>query len=130
MTSDDSAHLKNTLGYLLRTTLAQAGTFRALLEREARSSRSWFEAAMQARRKKDLLADLGAVTYDLARSGELGDLEEYPEIADRVGRITRLAEEPQDGDITVPETEHSLEMAEALPAEPEPDWKPLFVKKH
>jgi hypothetical protein len=72
--------LKGTLGTLLRTTLEQVGALKDAVERQARSQRGWFDTALLERRRKDVLASLGEVVYGLAAAGELGDLEEFPEI--------------------------------------------------
>jgi hypothetical protein len=116
MMSDGPGNLKGTLGSLFRTTLQQAGSFRQVLEREARSTRSWIEATRQARRKKDLLAELGLITYELAVRGELGDLAEYPELSMYVQQLDALEE----GKSAAPSQETSAS-EEAAP----PDWQPV-----
>jgi len=73
--------LKGTLGTLLRTTLNQMAALRDAVEHQARSQRGWFDSAMLSRQRKEVLASLGEVIYQLAVTGELGDLEEFPEVS-------------------------------------------------
>jgi hypothetical protein len=82
--------LKGTLGTLLRTTLEQVGALKDAVERQARSQRGWFDTALLERRRKDVLASLGEVVYELAAAGELGDLEEFPEIERAVTDLEAL----------------------------------------
>src|SRR6185369_16925009 len=78
--------LKGTLGTLLRTTLAQAGTLRDVLERGAREGRSRLDSALSGRRRQDALAELGDIVLDLIRRGEI-DLGELPEVRDIVAHL-------------------------------------------
>lgn len=81
--------LRGTLGTLLRTTLAQAGTIRDVLERGAREGRSRIDDALATRRRSDALAELGEIVLDLVRRGEI-ELEELPEIRDLVAHLDEL----------------------------------------
>jgi hypothetical protein len=82
--------LRGTLGTLLRTTLAQAGTLRDVLERGAREGRSRIDSALEgarsSRRRTDALAELGEIVLDLIRRGEI-DLDELPEARDLVAHL-------------------------------------------
>ena len=78
--------LRGTLGTLLRTTLAQAGTLRDALERGAREGRSRLDSALSTRRRQDALAELGDIVLDLIRRGEI-DLDELPEVRDIVAHL-------------------------------------------
>jgi hypothetical protein len=94
--------LRGTLGTLLRTTLAQAGTLRDVLERGAREGRSRLDSALEGarsgRRRSDALAELGEVILDLIRRGEI-DLDELPEARDIVAHLDDLdAGDVDDGD--------------------------------
>ena len=90
--------IRGTLGTLLRTTLEQAGAVRDALERGAREGRSRLDEALSHRRRKDALADLGALVLDLIRRGEI-DLGELPEARDLVRFLDDLdASDPADPD--------------------------------
>lgn len=78
--------LRGTLGTLLRTTLAQAGTLRDALERGAREGRSRLDSALSNRRRHDALAELGDIVLDLIRRGEI-DVDELPEVRDIVAHL-------------------------------------------
>jgi hypothetical protein len=81
--------LRGTLGTLLRTTLAQAGNLRDVLERGAREGRSRVEDALATRRRADALAELGEIVLDLIRRGEV-DVDELPEARDIVQHLDEL----------------------------------------
>jgi hypothetical protein len=81
--------LRGTLGTLLRTTLAQAGSLRDVLERGAREGRSRLDSALSNRRRSDALADLGEIVLDLIRRGEI-DLGELPEVRDIVAHLDEI----------------------------------------
>lgn len=85
--------LKGTLGTLLRTTLAQAGTLRDVLERGAREGRSRLDSALASSRasrdRTDALAELGEIVLQLIRDGEI-DLGELPEVRDIVAHLDEL----------------------------------------
>ncbi|HEY5950684.1 MAG TPA: hypothetical protein VIV40_34570 [Kofleriaceae bacterium] len=81
--------LRGTLGTLLRTTLAQAGTLRDALERGAREGRSRLDSALSGRRRQDALADLGDIVLDLIRRGEI-DIDELPEVHDIVAQLDEI----------------------------------------
>lgn len=83
--------LRGTLGTLLRTTLAQAGSLRDALERGAREGRSRVEDALAGRRRSEALGELGEIVLDLIRRGEI-DLKEIPEVRDVVARLDELDE--------------------------------------
>ncbi|HEY5921784.1 MAG TPA: hypothetical protein VIV11_08940 [Kofleriaceae bacterium] len=97
--------LRGTLGTLLRTTLAQAGTLRDVLERGAREGRSRLDSALSTRRRTDALADLGEIVLDLIRRGEI-DLDELPEARDIVAHLDEI------------DAGHGNEHDEAIPAAP------------
>ncbi len=81
--------LRGTLGTLLRTTLAQAGTIRDVLERGAREGRSRIDDALATRRRTDTLSELGEIVLDLIRRGEI-DLHELPEVRELVAHLDEL----------------------------------------
>jgi hypothetical protein len=81
--------LRGTLGTLLRTTLAQAGTLREALERGAREGRSRLDEARQHRRRQDAVAELGEIVLQLIRDGEI-DLDELPEVRQLVAQLDEL----------------------------------------
>ena len=91
--------LKGTLGTLLRTTLAQAGAVREVLQRGAREGRSRFDDVMAGRRRQEALAELGEVVLDLIRRGEI-DPAELPEVRNIVAHLDELdADHPVDQDV-------------------------------
>ena len=53
---------------------------RDVVERGARSSRSRLDGALLQRKHRDTMLELGEAVYELAVAGELGDLEDFPEI--------------------------------------------------
>lgn len=82
--------MRGTLGTLLRTTLTQLGGMRDLALDQARSQRMRLDTALLQRRLRDTLAALGEAVYELAASGQLGELEEVPEIADCLIELEEL----------------------------------------
>lgn len=81
--------LRGTLGTLLKTTLAQAGVVRDVLERGAREGRTRLDEALLNRRRTDALAKLGEIVLGLIRRGEV-DVEELPEIRNVLARLDEL----------------------------------------
>lgn len=81
--------LRGTLGTLLKTTLAQAGVVRDVLERGAREGRTRLDEALQNRRRTEALAKLGEIVLGLIRRGEV-DVEQLPEIRDVLARLDEL----------------------------------------
>lgn len=62
------------------------------VERQARSQRVWLDSALLQRRHRDALTRLGEIVHGLAASGELGDLENFPEIARQLAVLEDLEE--------------------------------------
>lgn len=85
-----SLDLPGALGSLLRTALEQVGVVREVVERQARSSRVRFDSVLWQRKRRDALARLGEIVYELAADGHLGDLGDMPEIAEIVAEIEAL----------------------------------------
>jgi hypothetical protein len=108
--------LKGTLGTLLRTTLAQAGTLRDVLERGAREGRSRLDSALASsrasRNRTDALAELGEIVLQLIRDGEI-DLGELPEVRDIVAHLDEL-----DADADAGAASHEDEHDESIAAPP------------
>ena len=95
--SRGSAGPRGTLGTLLRTTLAQAGVVREVLERGAREGRARLDAAQRGRRRDQALIRLGETVLEAVRAGEAQDLFDLPDVADALAEIDGLdagAEEP------------------------------------
>ncbi|MCE9577897.1 MAG: hypothetical protein K8W52_32490 [Deltaproteobacteria bacterium] len=82
--------LRGTLSTLVRSTLAQAGVVRDVIERGAREGRARLEGVQLDRRHTDALAALGEAVLELVRSGDLADLEDVPAIADAIATIEDL----------------------------------------
>lgn len=83
--------LRGTLGTLLKTTLAQAGVVRDVIERGAREGRTRLGDALANRRRTETFAKLGEAIYDLIRRGEI-DLDELPEVRDLVAQLEDVHE--------------------------------------
>ena len=79
-----------TLGSLLRTALGQVGSMRDVVEREARATRSRLDGALGDRRRQDALARLGDAVFELWVRGELGDLDEIPELRGCLAEIEAI----------------------------------------
>lgn len=71
---------------------------REAFERQARSQRVRIDGAMLERKRRDMLAALGEAVYELARAGEVGDLEEVPEISDLIADIEYIDDRMDDAD--------------------------------
>jgi hypothetical protein len=82
--------LRGTLGTLLRTTLAQAGAVREVLERGAREGKARFDVARSERRRDQALADLGGLVLELIERGEAPELAEHPDVAAAIDAIVEL----------------------------------------
>ncbi len=82
--------MKGTISSLLRTTLEQVGLVKDAVERQAKNQRVWLDSALLHRKHREALTALGEVVYSLAASGELGELEEYPEIARQLAILVEL----------------------------------------
>ena len=82
--------VKGTLGSLLRTTLEQVGLVKEAVERQAKSQKVWIDSALLHRKHREALTTLGVVVHELAASGELGDLEDFPEIAEQLAVLVEL----------------------------------------
>ena len=95
---------RGTLGTLLRTTLAQAGVVREVLERGAREGRARLDDARRGRRRDQALIRLGEAVLEAVRAGEAQDLFDLPEVADALAEIDGLdagAEEPPERGVDV-----------------------------
>ncbi|MBK9030655.1 MAG: hypothetical protein IPL61_04840 [Myxococcales bacterium] len=76
-----------TLGTLVRSTLAQAGVVRDVLERGAREGRARLEEVRRDRARGDALADLGQAVLELLEAGQFPELLEQPAVADAVAAL-------------------------------------------
>lgn len=86
--------LRGTLGTLVRSTLAQAGVFRDVLERGAREGRARLDDVRRDRKRTDALAHLGLAVMESLRAGEMMELLELPHIAEAVADVEALDDEP------------------------------------
>lgn len=108
--SGGALDIQGTLGTLLRTTLHQMGVVKDVVERQARSSLGQLDTAKLQRRRREALARLGEVVWDLACSGELGELAERSEVTAVLDELheleasaeegAELADEPADGSVS------------------------------
>ncbi len=80
---------RGTLGTLLRTTLAQAGVVRDVLERGAREGRARLDDVRRGRRRDDALARLGEAVLEAVRAGEL-ELHDLPAAARALDELDAL----------------------------------------
>jgi hypothetical protein len=74
----------------LRTTLAQAGVVREVLERGAREGRARLDDARRVRRRDQALIRLGEAVLEAVRAGEAQDLFDLPDVADALAEIDGL----------------------------------------
>jgi hypothetical protein len=81
--------LKGTLGTLLRTTINQVGAFTDVARRSALTQKQRLDGALLERRRREALADLGEVLYQLLKSGEI-ELDELPELVQAADEIEEL----------------------------------------
>jgi hypothetical protein len=81
--------LKGTLGTLIRTTIDQVGAMTDVARRQARSQKHRLDTALLERRRRESLAELGEILYELAVSGEI-ELDELPELAQAVQDIAEI----------------------------------------
>ncbi len=84
------ADVSGTLGTLLRTTLHQVGVVKDAAVRSASRSRERLDEAMLERKRRDTLAALGEVVYELIVEGDAADLEEVDEIRSLVSDLEHL----------------------------------------
>src|SRR5262245_17292288 len=79
--------LRGTLGTLVRSTLAQAGVVRDVIERGAREGRQRLDDARRDRKRTDALAQLGEAVMDAVRAGELADAFDVPAISAAIAEV-------------------------------------------
>ncbi|GAB4559671.1 MAG: hypothetical protein Tsb0020_05700 [Haliangiales bacterium] len=83
--------LSGTLGTLLRNTLEQVGAVKDVVERQARTSLEQLDSVMLERQKRDALANLGELIWDLTRTGRMpADLRQLSEDRDFSALIDEL----------------------------------------
>src|SRR5688572_26606945 len=85
--------LRSALGSLLRSTVEQMGAVKETLERQAQAQKVRLDAALLGRKRREALAELGRVAYDLAAQGRLGDLEDLPELGRALVAVEELDQE-------------------------------------
>ncbi|MBP6628898.1 MAG: hypothetical protein KA297_05665 [Kofleriaceae bacterium] len=86
--------LRGTLGTLVRTTLAQAGVVRDVLERGAREGRARWDDVRADRQRRDLLAELGQRVLERVQDGALDELADDPDIAPIIDDLLAEAAPP------------------------------------
>jgi hypothetical protein len=89
--------LRGTLGTLLRTTLAQAGAVKDVLQRGAREGRARLDEARSTRRRDQALAELGELVVELIDRGEAPELEDHPDVQAALEAIAELDAVADDG---------------------------------
>lgn len=88
---------RGTLGTLLRSTLAQAGVVREVLERGAREGRARLDDVRRSRRRDEALIRLAEAVLEAVRDGEAQELFDLPDVADALAELDGLdagAEDP------------------------------------
>jgi hypothetical protein len=73
----------------LRTTINQVGAFTDVARRSALTQKQRLDGALLERRRRDALAELGEVLYELLKSGEI-ELDELPELVRAAEEIEEL----------------------------------------
>ncbi|MEZ4400254.1 MAG: hypothetical protein R3B06_09555 [Kofleriaceae bacterium] len=86
--------LRGTLGTLVRSTLAQAGVVRDVLERGAREGRARLDSVRRERARTDALAALGEAVLAELEAGQFPELLEVPAVADAVAALDEPEPEP------------------------------------
>jgi hypothetical protein len=104
-------NVKGTLGTLLRTTMHQVGVVKDAAVRQARTQRVWIDSAVLARRRRDLLAQIGEQLVERIRGGDEAELAmRYPEIAAQIDELDALEADLDDA------TERSRDAVPAVSA--------------
>ena len=80
----------STLSTLFRAALDQLGTVREVVDRGTSAQRSWFDATVLQRKRRDALALLGEAVYRAAVAGQLDYLSEDPQLRRLVDDIDDL----------------------------------------
>ncbi len=81
--------LKGTLGTLIRTTINQVGAMTDAARRQARSQKQRLDTALLEARRREALANLGEILYELSEKGEI-DIDELPELATAVQEVAEI----------------------------------------
>jgi len=83
--------LGSQLGSILSRTWQQLDGVREVVEKRVSQGRVQLDLALLRRKRKDVLAALGAETLRLARAGRL-DEEDFPELMDALGDVEEIEE--------------------------------------
>ncbi len=113
--------LSGTLGTLLRNTLEQVGAVKDVVERQARTSLEQLDSVMLERQKRDALANLGELIWDLTRAGrmptdlrQLSEDRDFSALIDEIDEIqARIADERDRDGHDSPRPEHRGRQREA-----------------
>jgi hypothetical protein len=82
--------LRGSLGSLVQSALEQVGVVREVVERGAQAQRTRLDALKLERRRRDAMAQLGEVIYNLAMRGRLGELADDPDVRAQLEDIDTL----------------------------------------
>lgn len=88
--------IQGTLGTLLRSTLHQVGVVRDVVERQARSSLANLDHAMLQRKRRDTLARLGELAYEMIRDHRAGMMTGHPEVGELIAEVEEIDERLQE----------------------------------
>src|SRR5207248_3227636 len=83
--------LRNQLGAFVKTTMVQLDALREEVARKSRAGRIQLDVAWLKRKRRDILADLGAAVAELAAKGEV-DEERFPSLSGPLARLEALDE--------------------------------------
>lgn len=123
---------RGTLGTLLRTTLAQAGVVREVLERGAREGRARLDDVRRERRRDQALARLAEAVLTAVRAGDADELYDLPEVADALAELDGLdagAEEPSRDPFADPDADHDADRDAAAGRRRAPPWVPPAIRE-
>jgi cobalamin biosynthesis protein CobT len=83
--------LRRQLGAFVRSALHQLDTVREVVVQKSKEGRIQLELGRLRRRRKDALAELGAVIADLAAAGRISE-DTFPEISAALSQLEALDE--------------------------------------
>ena len=83
--------LKSQLGTFMRGALAQLDSVREVVVQKSKAGRIQIDIAMMKRRRKDILAELGAQVASLAANGRIA-AEDFPELGPALAQLDAVDE--------------------------------------
>lgn len=83
--------LKSQLGTFMRGALAQLDSVREVVVQKSKAGRIQIDVAMMKRRRKDILAEIGAQVARLAANGRISE-EDFPELGPALAQLDAVDE--------------------------------------